>query len=139
MPIPRDLDDEPWADLDFLGWTDPSMPGRGYLAFPQRDELVGVALRFEEGGSTKTQMCNICLTTHSRGGVALMSARKAGESGRRGNTIGIYMCADLACPLYARGRKQPALGIQFKEDLSIEAKVERLRNNLTGFIGKLYG
>ncbi len=36
LPAPRDLDDRPWEDLDFLGWTDPAFPGRGYLVVPRR-------------------------------------------------------------------------------------------------------
>ncbi|HEX2904220.1 MAG TPA: FBP domain-containing protein [Jatrophihabitans sp.] len=138
MPVPRDLAEQPWDELDFFGWTDRAMPGRGYLAMPRNEELIGIALRFEPAASRQTQMCSICLTTHSRGGVALMSARKAGESGRRGNTVGVYMCADLACPLYVRGRKRPAMGVQHREDLSSEDKAARLRTNLDGFVAKLY-
>lgn len=138
LPAPRDLDDRPWDDLDFLGWTDSSFPGRGYLVVPRDDGPVGVAMRFEPNGSGKSQMCAICLTTHTRGGVALMTANKVGESGRAGNSVGIYMCIDLACSLYARGRKRPALGSRYREDLSEEEKTERVRENLTAFVERLY-
>ncbi|SQI30377.1 Fibronectin-binding protein (FBP) [Rhodococcus coprophilus] len=106
LPAPRDLAERPWEDLDFLGWTDPSFPGRGYLVVPREDGPVGIAMRFEPNGSGKSQMCTVCLTTHSRGGVALMTAAKVGDSGRAGNTLGTYMCIDLACSLYARGKKE---------------------------------
>jgi hypothetical protein len=139
MPIPRDLDDRPWADLDFLGWSDPSFPGRCYLVFPTDDRLIGVALRRETNASVRAQMCSVCMTAHGRGGVSLMNAGKAGESGRRGNTIGIYMCADLACSLYARRIKTPALGNRYREDLSIEARAERVRDNISAFIARLGG
>ncbi|BCN43133.1 FBP domain-containing protein [Rhodococcus hoagii] len=138
LPAPRDLDDRPWDDLDFLGWTDPAFPGRGYLVVPRADGPVGVAMRFEPNGSGKSQMCAICLTTHTRGGIALMTANKVGESGRAGNSVGIYMCIDLACPLYARGRKKPALGSRYREDLSPEEKTERVRVNIDAFVDRLY-
>ncbi len=83
-------------------------------------------------------MCAICLTTHTRGGIALMTANKVGESGRAGNSVGIYMCIDLACPLYARGRKKPALGSRYREDLSPEEKTERVRANIDAFVDRLY-
>jgi hypothetical protein len=138
LPVPRDLDERPWADLDFLGWSDPSFPGRGYLVVPRDDRLVGVALRYATGGAGRAQMCAICLTTHTGGGVSLMTAHKAGESGRRGNSVGTYMCTDLACSLYARNKKRPALGSRYREDLTPEEKVERVRDNLNTFLAKLY-
>ncbi|SUE17076.1 Fibronectin-binding protein (FBP) [Rhodococcus gordoniae] len=139
LPVPRDLDDRPWDELDFLGWTDPSFPGRGYIVVPRDGELVGVAMRFEQQGSGKTQMCTICLTTHTRGGIALMTANKVGDSGRAGNAVGTYMCIDLQCSLYARGRKKPALGSRYREDLEPEEKAERARENLHAFVDRLYG
>jgi hypothetical protein len=138
LPVPRDLDQRPWEDLDFLGWSDPSFPGRCYLVTPGDDRLVGVAFRYETGGSGRAQMCTICLTTHTGGGVSLLTAHKAGESGRRGNSVGTYMCTDLACSLYARGKKRPALGSRYREDLSPEEKIQRVQDNMTAFIGRLY-
>ncbi|MFJ4653766.1 FBP domain-containing protein [Nocardia sp. NPDC088792] len=139
LPVPRDLDDRPWDDLDFLGWTDSSFPGRGYLVVPRDEELVGIALRYETGGSGKSQMCTICMTTHTAHGVSLMAAAKAGESGRRGNTIGTLMCTDLACSLYARNKRRPALGQRYREDLiTPEEKIERVRQNIATFVQRLY-
>ncbi|MGW4090440.1 FBP domain-containing protein [Nocardia sp. NPDC004750] len=138
LPVPKDLDERPWADLDFLGWSDPSLPGRGYLVAPRDDRLVGVALRYATGGTGRAQLCTICLTTHTGGGVSLMTAHKAGESGRRGNSVGTYMCTDLACSLYARNKKRPALGSRYREDLTPEEKIERVRDHLDTFLAKLY-
>lgn len=139
LPVPRDLDKRPWDDLDFLGWSDPSLPGRGYLVVPRDDRILGIALRYETGGSGRTQMCAICLTSHTGRGVSLMTAHKAGESGRRGNSIGTYMCTDLACSLYARGKRTPALGNRYREDLiTEETKIERLRDNMNAFVTRLF-
>ncbi|MEV0296403.1 FBP domain-containing protein [Nocardia sp. NPDC050710] len=138
LPVPRDLDARPWGDLDFLGWSDPSLPGRCYLVAPRDDRLVGVALRYETGGSGRTQMCAICLTSHTGGGVSLLTAHKAGESGRRGNSIGTYMCTDLACSLYARGKKKPALGSRYREDLTLEEKIDRVVDNMNAFLTRLH-
>lgn len=141
LPVPRDLADQPWADLDFLGWSDPSLPGRCYLVAPDDDGgLVGIAFRSATGGgAAKAQMCTICLTTHTGGGVALLTAAKTGESGRRGNTVGTLMCTDLACSLYARGRRKPAMGSRYREDLTSEEKIERVRHNLRAFLDRLRG
>lgn len=138
LNVPRNLADAQWDQLDFLGWGDPSYAGRSYIVVPTDDALVGVALRHETGGSDRAQMCTICMTTHSRGNVSLMTAAKAGESGRKGNTVGTYMCTDLACSLYARGKKTPALGNRYRENLTPEERVVRAQENLEAFVGRLY-
>ena len=48
------------------------------------------------------------------------------------------MCTDLACSLYARNKKKPALGSRYREDLTPEQKIERVRDNMNAFLAKLY-
>ncbi|WP_067468499.1 FBP domain-containing protein [Actinomadura macra] len=140
LGLPKDLQERPWDDLDFLGWRDPGAPGRAYLVAERGGRLVGIALRAVTGtarGFTSRSMCSLCLTTHSGGGVALMTARRTGEAGRQGNTVGQYFCTDLACSLFIRGRKQTSAGGGLDETLSVEEKVARARLNLTAFIDKV--
>jgi hypothetical protein len=82
-------------------------------------------------------MCSLCLTTHTSGGVALMTARRTGEAGRQGNTVGQYLCTDLACSLYTRGKKQPGAAGDLDETLSVDEKSARTQSNLTAFIDKV--
>lgn len=139
LSVPRDLDQRPWDDLDFLGWREPGAPDRSYLVTEDGGRLTGVALRFQPArpGFLQRSMCALCLTTHPRGGVSLMTARKAGPAGREGNTVGLYMCTDLACSLYLRGRKAPEGGARFKESLTLEEQVARTLGNLSAFLGKV--
>ncbi|MFE9573057.1 FBP domain-containing protein [Streptomyces sp. NPDC006692] len=140
LAVPRDLDSRPWDDLDFLGWREPSAPDRANLVTERAGELVGVALRFpsRQRGALQRSMCSVCLTTHSGSGVSLMTARLAGRAGRDGNSVGIYMCTDLACSLYLRGKKVPD-GVfgRFEESLTQEEQVERARGNLGAFLEKV--
>ncbi|MBP2707041.1 FBP domain-containing protein [Microbispora sp. RL4-1S] len=138
--LPRDLADLPWEDLDFLGWRDPGAPERAYLIAEHDGPLVGIALRVTSGASrgfTSRSMCSLCLTTHTSGGVALMTARRTGENGRQGNSVGHYLCIDLACSLYARGKKQAAGGQVVDESLTPEEKAARTRANLRAFLTKV--
>ncbi|MET9777238.1 FBP domain-containing protein [Streptomyces sp. NPDC006367] len=141
LAVPRDLDERPWEDLDFLGWRDPGAPDRSYLVTEQGDRLVGVALRFQASrrGFLHRSLCSLCLTTHPGGGVSLMTARKAGPAGREGNSVGLYMCTDLACSLYVRGRKVPESGGRFEESLTQEEQIARTVDNLSAFLAKLTG
>jgi hypothetical protein len=140
LNLPRDFAELAWEDLDFLGWRDPGAPERAYLVAEHDGRLVGVALRAASGrarGFTARSMCSLCLTTRTGGGVALMTARRTGAAGRQGNSVGQYLCADLACSLYVRGRKQPAAGADLDESLSPEEKIARALANLGAFLDKV--
>ncbi|MFI6321039.1 FBP domain-containing protein [Nonomuraea sp. NPDC050556] len=140
LGLPKDFAELPWPDLDFLGWRDPGAPERAYLVSQGEGGLVGIALGSGNGGRsgnfTQRSMCSLCLSTHTAGGVALMTARRAGEAGRQGNTVGAYICADLACSLYLRGKKQ-AMADGPEESLTTEEKAARTMVNLAGFLDKV--
>ncbi|MDQ0407997.1 FBP domain-containing protein [Streptomyces sp. NPDC000349] len=141
LPLPKDLADiDHWGDLDFLGWCDLSAPARSYLVAEREGVPVGVTLRSSSAtrGFLRRSMCSLCLTTHPGSGVALMSARKAGSAGREGNSVGLYICTDLDCPLYVRGKKKPAPGGRMEETLTVEQQIDRTRANLDAFLGRLF-
>ncbi len=140
LPLPRDLGQRPWDDLDFLGWRDPGAPDRSYLVTEREGRAVGVTLRFpsSQRGFLRRSMCSLCLTTHPGGGVSLMTARKAGPAGREGNSVGLYMCTDLACSLYLRGKKALESGSRFEESLTLEEQIARTRGHLIAFLDKLH-
>ena len=137
LTLPDAFDAVPWEVLDFFGWVDARLAGRSYVVIPAEDRLRGIALRYKPGGPRTAQMCSICLTTHANSGVSLMAAAKAGESGRRGNTVGTYLCSDLACSLYARKKKTPALGRQFKEDFDVDTRTAAVRENIGAFLARV--
>ncbi|WP_432118157.1 FBP domain-containing protein [Streptomyces sp. bgisy032] len=139
LAVPRDLAERPWEDLDFLGWRDPGAPDRSYLVTGRDGRLVGVAMRFQaaQRGFLHRSMCSLCLTTHPRGGVSLMTARKAGAAGREGNSVGAYMCTDLACSLYVRGKKLPETGARFEESLTLQEQIDRSVGHLAAFLDKV--
>ncbi len=82
-------------------------------------------------------MCSLCLTTRTSGGVALMTARRTGEACRQGNSVGQYLCGDLDCSLYVRGKKQSVAGGGLDESLSLDEKTARLLTNLHSFLDKV--
>jgi hypothetical protein len=131
----------PWADLDFMGWTDPGAPLRALLVVPGVDGPTGVVLRRPEpskANATRSSMCRVCLTEHGTSGVALFVAPLAGAAGRQGNSIGEYLCADLACSLYLRGRRQPKMRLVRREEtLSLHERIDRAMTNLTAFTSRI--
>ncbi|WP_460855519.1 FBP domain-containing protein [Nocardiopsis coralliicola] len=139
LPLPRDLDRRPWADLDFLGWRDLGAPDRAYLVTEHGGRTAGVVLRASatKRGFLHRSACSICLTTHPGAGVALMAARKTGPAGRQGDSVGLYICADLDCSLYARGLKKVGAGGSMDEFATAQEKVDRLRTALGTFLDRV--
>jgi hypothetical protein len=139
ISLPRDLGELPWGDLDFLGWRDPGARERAYLVRPGADPL-GIVLRIAPGARRnllRSSLCSLCLTGHSGGGVDLLAAPLAGAAGRQGNTVALYMCADLACSLYVRGKKASALVKRLEETLTLDEQIARTLRNLDAFLAKV--
>ncbi|MDH6124822.1 FBP domain-containing protein [Kitasatospora sp. GP82] len=136
--VPRDLADRPWDDLDFLGWRDPQSPDRACLVAELDGRPVGVVLRSSGPSSRQARrsMCSVCVTTHT-GGVSLMVAPRAGKGGQQGNSVGAYLCSDLACSLYVRGQKDSGVGARLHESITLEEKIQRTASNIAAFIAKV--
>ncbi|WP_217251246.1 FBP domain-containing protein [Streptomyces sp. AC602_WCS936] len=138
LSVPHDLADRPWGDLDYFGWRDPQAPDRAYLVAELDGRPTGLAMRASGAGSgqTRRSMCSMCLTTHS-GGVSLMVAPKAGKAGQQGNSVGAYICGDLACSLYVRGIREPDAGARLHETITLEEKILRTVANVAAFVDRV--
>jgi hypothetical protein len=156
IKMPPGLAGLPWDDLDFLGWSDPGAPLRSVIVLPGPAGVtpagpigvaqagpVGVVLRRPESKRTaaaRSSMCRVCLTQHTSDGVTLFVAPLAGAAGRNGNSVGEYICSDLACSLYLRGKKQPrGRLVRQEESLSLAERVDRAMTNLNGFVKRVAG
>ncbi|MEV7727434.1 FBP domain-containing protein [Streptomyces sp. NPDC087917] len=141
LRLPLDFAATPWPDLDFLGWVDPGAPLRAHLVVPRDEGPLGISLRVPAVGRTsavKSSLCQICLTGHASSGVTLLAAPLAGTRGREGNTVGTYICADLACSLYVRGKRRAKLRAgQQEESLTLDERQARLWGNLDAFTARI--
>ena len=104
---PRNFESIEWESLEFLGWRDEKMPQRGYIVLPRNGKLTGIMLRAPEGGSGKNRavLCELCRDVFSKADVYLWVAKRAGQSGKDGNTVGTLICAEFGCS--ANARKEP--------------------------------
>lgn len=98
VPMPG-LHEVIWDQREYLGWRDQQAHQRGYLVHWVGDRAVGIVLRASEFSLQPgiPAMCSLCRTARPSDQVTLFSAPRAGQSGRDGNTIGTYICDDLAC------------------------------------------
>ena len=100
MTLP-DLRTVGWDDLEYLGWRDPRAPQRGYLVQVTAAGPVGITVRAAESRVRRAAMCDLCHQVH-QDGVGLFVAPRSGAAGRNGDTIGLYVCDDLACSRHLR-------------------------------------
>lgn len=135
LTLPGRLDDLDWPNLDFLGWRDPKSPNNGFVVLRRGGEVLGLALQAapRPKGTFRRSMCALCNTVHGSGDVALFSARRVGGAGKLGNTVGTYICADLACCLYVRGRRRPSVPNPART-ATVEDRLDRTLANLNRFV-----
>ncbi len=123
-----------WEDREFLGWRDPRAHQRGYIVHWQDDRPVGIALRAAETRMSPgiSAMCSLCRTPQPAHQVSLFTAPRAGDAGRDGNTVGTYICSDLACSLIIR-IAPPRSDLQPDPREVIASRAAGLRSRLDAF------
>ena len=132
MPMPG-LHEVVWEDREYLGWRDPGSPQRGYI-FAWRDGTpIGIVLRAAstrlQGGSA---ICSLCNTPQPANQVTMFTAARAGEAGRRGDSVGTYICADLACSLLIR-IAPPQYEMQPSPDVVVASRALGLEQRVRAF------
>lgn len=95
--MPHDFILTDWDYLDFFAWRDPESSRRAVVIVEQDGVPVGIVLRSSDPSRARSGMCNICHTLQPGNQVALLTARRGGAKGRRGDSAGTYICADLSC------------------------------------------
>ena len=140
LALPKDFAELDWDELELLGWRDPKAPLRGYLVLATDERPVGIAVRAAESRMSvrTTAMCLLCQTTQAGDAVSLFTARRSGEAGRNGNTVGTYMCADLGCAERVRSEIPPWLLERDPAEVVAERAAE-LRERVSGFVDAVRG
>ena len=136
IPVPG-LHEVLWEDREYLGWRDPGSPQRGYLVLWREGVPVGFSLRASEVRAARgTAICSLCSTQQPAGQVTLFTATRTGDAGRAGNSVGTYICADLACSLLIR--IAPPAHEWNPDPLAIVAtRAARLRERLYAFSARV--
>ncbi len=137
-----DLGAIPWDRLDYLGWRDRRAPLAAYVVVPgPDDELTGVLLRAsDKGGKRKKAVCQWCADVVATDDVTLYVARRAGASGKNGNTIGTLICTDFVC---SRNVRRPPTRAEVGDDaeamreLIVGRRIAELRDRSRRFAAEV--
>lgn len=140
LTLPANFATLDWESLDFLGWRDEKMPLRGYLVIRTAGKLVGILLRAPEGGSGQKRrvLCELCRDVYSEEDVYLWVSKRAGQSGRDGNSVGTLICAEFLCS--ANVRKEPTVNeIEPDPEAVIKRQIQGLRERTEKFLARVQG
>jgi hypothetical protein len=133
ITLPPNLATLAWDKLDYLGWRDPKIPGIGYVIAQLDDGPVGLLLRERKGKMATRPQCSWCNDVQLPNDVAFFSAKRAGQAGRNGDTIGILACANFECS--ANVRKLPAVAyIGFDVEAARQQRIEALGEHVRNFL-----
>lgn len=133
IPMPG-LHEMIWDDREYLGWRDQQAHQRGYLVYWRGEVPTGIVLRASEFNLNPgiSAMCSLCRITQPSDQVSLFSAPRAGQAGRDGNTIGTYICDDLACSHLIR-ILPPASALQLPPEHLVAERGEQLLARVDAF------
>jgi hypothetical protein len=135
MPMPG-LHETLWDEREYLGWRDPQAPHRGYVVFWRDGAPIGFTVRSVESRMRGSAMCSLCQTLQPADQVRMFSAPRAGEAGARGNSVGTYICADLACSTIIR-MAPPATQYYPDQQAAIAQRAAGLSQRLESFADRV--
>lgn len=130
--LPQDFAATPWDRLDYFGWADRKAPQLGYVVIELDGAPVGILLRRAEGVTRSRPQCAWCEDVLLPNDVVFYGAKRAGQSGRNGNSIGTLVCAGFECSANVR-KRPPVAYIGFDVDAAREQRIEALQQNVRSF------
>lgn len=135
------LADQPWEQLDYLGWRDRKAPLSAYVVLEVDGAPVGVLLRSGDSRrARRSAVCAWCEDVVVTDDVSLYVARRAGAPGRRGDTIGTLICTDFGCSRNVRRaptRSEAGTAPLDERERIVRRRVDGLRERSTRFVAEV--
>jgi hypothetical protein len=138
LALPLDFETINWDQLDYFGWRDRKAPRRAYFVVPLEHALVGVMLRQAEATPRFRAQCSWCEDINLTNEVVFYGAKRAGQAGRKGDTVGTLICANFGCS--ANVRKRPPIAyVGFDVDAARKERIVGLGERVRGFTRAVLG
>jgi hypothetical protein len=132
MSLPVDFADVRWNELDYFGWRDRKLGRRSYVVVELDGAPVGIVLRQADAATRTRPQCSWCQDVNLTHDVVFYSAKRAGEDGRKGDTVGTLVCANFECS--ATVRKRPTVAyVGFDVDAARSGRITELQERSRGF------
>lgn len=137
-----DLADLPWDRLDYLGWRDRKAPMSAYVVLELGGAPAGVLLRASAAPASGVRRKALCAWCRDLASVraTLYVARRAGASGRAGNTLGTLICEDFTCSQNVRRpptSSEAGSGVDAIRDRLIAERITGLQERSLRFVHEI--
>lgn len=131
-----DLENVDWDELECFGWQDARRPQLHYVALEVDGEVVCLMLRGTDKASARKMMCAWCEDIVDGVHAASFVAPMGGAGGRRGNTVGTWLCAGFRCSRNVR-RAPTAFESQTEDEYLLafhrDQRIQKLRERSANF------
>jgi hypothetical protein len=127
-----------WDKTDFIGWRDRKKDNTAYVVLEIERTPVGVRFTTTPPkGPRRRTLCAWCQDVVVADDVTMYVARRGGQAGRRGDTIGTLICSEFGCNRNVR--RQPTLSEVGSNDEAdrirlIDRRIVVLRNRSSDFV-----
>lgn len=138
ISLPLDFESTDWDRLDYFGWRDRKSPRRAYVAVRLDDTPVGVMLRQAEVVPRTRAQCSWCQDVNLTNEVVFYGAKRGGQAGRKGDTVGTLICANFGCSANVR-KRPPVAYVGFDVDAARDKRMAELRKHAQGFVREVLG
>ncbi|HEV7811489.1 MAG TPA: FBP domain-containing protein [Leifsonia sp.] len=140
LPMPPGLHEVDWSRREYLGWPDPRTAQRGFIVIPTGSGPVGIVLRASDASmrSSKPSMCGWCQDVQLAHDVYLYVARRAGQAGRNGDTVGTMLCGGFECCENVRRPPSPSI-VGFDADAVVAERIAGLAERARRFAATVVG
>ena len=131
--LPPELESTRWEQLDFLGWRDAKAPKNGYVVVELDGVPTGVLLTQSDAKPRSRAQCSWCADVTLPNEVVFFGTKRAGRSGRNGDTIGTLLCAEFECNANVR-RLPPVAYLGFDVEAARQGRISALRTHVANFV-----
>jgi len=138
LALPPGFADLNWDRLDYLGWRDPKYAKRAWLVVPVDGAQVGVVLRQADADPRRRAQCSWCQDVTLPNDVVLYGARRAGNAGRKGDSLGTLVCMNFECSANVR-KLPPVAYLGFDVEAARLERIEGLRERAAAFATAVAG
>ncbi|MFE1646736.1 FBP domain-containing protein [Microbacterium sp. P01] len=138
IALPADFDELDFGTRDYLGWRDPKLPNVSYIVADIDDEPVGLLLRQTDSRARSRPQCSWCADVQLPNDVVFYTTKRAGDAGRRGDTVGTLICENFECSRNVR-ILPPSAYLGFDREAARDRRIDALRKHVEGFVRDVRG
>ncbi|WP_296192251.1 FBP domain-containing protein [uncultured Microbacterium sp.] len=133
ITVPENFGETAWDAIDFYGFRDRKLALAGYVIVELDGVPTGLVLRQAESTPRARAQCSWCNDIKLPNDVVLFTAKRAGDAGRKGDTVGTLVCDRFQCNVNAR-KRPPLAYVGFDVEAARVARVEAMREHVTEFV-----